>query len=354
MTGQKTVLHVLPHPGGGGETYVDSLSAVEGYRSERMFLAGGPDPRGAVASIAANGLAARRRARRYDLLHVHGEVAAAICLPAVALRPSVVTLHGLNLVRRVSGARRTAAELNLRLLVRAATRTICVTQAEYDELIAAAGRGAARRLEVIHNGVPLPEPVTEGRRAAARAALALPDDAVTGVWLGGLDEHKDPRTAAAAAVATAAAGARLVLLVAGDGPLRSELEETAGRDGGGAVRVLGFRADVGTLLEAADFFVLSSLHEGLSYALLEAMAMGLPPVVSDPPGNVEAVGAAGLVVPCGDVDGFAAAFARLATDATARLALGSAARERVAERFHVDRMVRRTGELYDTVLRRAG
>jgi glycosyltransferase involved in cell wall biosynthesis len=346
----RTVLHVLPHPGGGGETYIDVLSSMDGYRSERAFLADGPDPRGAIASILTNGLAVQRAARRHDLLHVHGEVAATICLPSLALRPSVLTLHGLNLVRRLRGARRAAAEANLRLIIRAASRTICVSETERDDVVAAAGAAAARRAVVIHNGVSSVGPVTAEERAATRAELGISQEAVAGVWVGALEDHKDPHTAVSAALDVARSDSRLTLLVAGEGPLRGELERSArgGEDGG--VRLLGFRSDVHRLLAAADFYVISSQHEGLSYSLLEAMSRGLPPVVSDPPGNIELVGDAGIVVPCGDVPGFAAAFRRLGADDASRLALGERARARVEEHLLIEEMVRRTRELYDAVL----
>ncbi len=83
----KTVLHVLPHPGGGGETYVDALSRMHGYRFERIVLS--PSPMPSATRIRA--LPLNRRAAsfvRANLLHVHGEIAAGICLPALAARRS--------------------------------------------------------------------------------------------------------------------------------------------------------------------------------------------------------------------------------------------------------------------------
>jgi glycosyltransferase involved in cell wall biosynthesis len=106
------------------------------------------------------------------------------------------------------------------------------------------------------------------------------------------------------------------------------------------------------LLTAADFFVLSSGWEGLSFALLEAMALGLAPVVSDAVGNVEAVGDAGIVVPHGDISAFAAAFARLRDDPAELVELGDRARSRVTSNFNVESMLAATEELYDVLCRR--
>ena len=329
------MLHVLPHPGGGGETYVDALSRLEGYRFERTYLARSASPNAWVLPRAAGVV---RRARRTDLVHVHGEIASALSLPALATRPSVVTLHGLHLWRRTSGAARAAGGANLRLLLRAASRTICVSQAEYDEVSGFAGGRAV----VIRNGVePLP-PVTDAERADARARFRVDGPATVGAWIGSLDDRKDPLTPIAAAKASPG----VTLLIAGDGPLRAAVEQEAAA----SVRVLGFQRDVRAVLAAADFFVLSSRREGLSFAVLEAMSLGLVPLVSDAPGNPEAVGDAGIVVPFGSREAFAEAFARLAAGADERRALGERARERVQTEFRADEMRRRTREVYEQVL----
>lgn len=344
----RTVLHVLPHPGGGGETYVDTLSRMVGYRFERVYLATGPMPLNALRSMPRSALGVLRSARSHDLLHVHGEVAGAICLPSIAACKSVETLHGLHLLRRATGTTRQVAKANLRLIVRSATRTICVSEAERVDVLEIAGSGAQERLVVIHNGVDLLAPPNSAERTAARDELGIVSSTLVGAYIGSLYTHKDPLVPARAVIELARNGAPLVLLVAGEGPVRPELERLAG-DTGGALRVLGHRADARRVLASADFFVLPSEREGLSFSLLEAMSMGLVPVVSDAPGNPEAVGDTGIVVSRGDVEGFAAAFRSLLDDDAARLSLGPLARERVEQHFLADEMVRRTRELYDQV-----
>jgi glycosyltransferase involved in cell wall biosynthesis len=336
----KTVLHVLPHPGGGGETYVDALARMEGYRFERVFLARSPKP---APAALRGGVSAMLAARRYDLIHVHGEVASGICLPALAICPSVVTLHGLHLFRRMARWARPAAAVNLRLVVRVASATVCVAEAERAEVVEAVGQRAAQRVVVIHNGIePMPSPSLEDR-ALARAALGLSPEATVGVFVGSLDDRKDPFVAARAAAAVAREGVPFVLLLVGDGPLRAELERFASENG--SVRVVGFRDDVPALLAAADLFVLPSRREGFSYSVLEAMAAGLPAIVSDAPGLAEEVGGAGIVVPCGDTEGFADAFRKL-MDSRERAALGAQARERVRRSFTLAQMLRDTHNVY--------
>jgi polysaccharide biosynthesis protein PelF len=345
----RSVLHVLPHPGGGGDTYVDALSRMDGYRFERIYLAPGPKPIEGLRSVPRSGIGVLREAGAHDLLHVHGEVAGTICLPSIAARKSIVTLHGLHLLRRTTGAKRALAKTNLRLILGLAKRTICVSEAERVDVLELAGAGVRHRLTVIRNGVDLPPPVPPEERAAARAELGIASAALVGVYLGSLDPHKDPLVAAEAVIRLARSGLRLVLLMVGEGPMRRELEHLAGRPGGDALRILGHRSDVRRLLASADYFALPSQREGLSFSLLEAMSLGLVPVVSDAPGNPEAVGDAGIVVTRSDVEGFSAAVRGLLDDQERRAAFGRRARERVNEFFRADEMARKTRELYDEV-----
>jgi len=238
----------------------------------------------------------------------------------LALRPRVVTTHGLHLLRRAPLARPGVA-----LAVGVSRVTLCTSHAEGEELRAALPPRLHGRLAVVPNGIePIaPDPAA---RAAARAALGLEDDQVAGLFLGELADRKDPLVAARAA---RAAGPPFVLLVAGDGPLAPAVRAAEGR----SVRALGFRDDPETLLAAADVFVLPSRREGLSFAVLEAMGHGLAMVVADGAGNPEAVGDAGLVLPAGDERAFADALARLAADPALRASLGAAAKARVEERF---------------------
>jgi glycosyltransferase involved in cell wall biosynthesis len=333
---ERTVLHVLPHAGGGGDTYVDVLEGMPGYTFDRGYLA--PARKPGPGTVARGVADVARRASSTDLLHVHGEATGALFLPFLVARPSVVTLHGLHLLRRFDGARRRAAEVNLRALLRAADRTICVSNAERDVLVGVIGDTAAHRARVIHNGA---EPVEAREARALRGELGLHDSDVVGIWVGSLDERRDP-----VAVVRAAERTSTPLLIAGEGQLRAQVERAAE----GYVRVLGQRADVRELLDAADFFVLMSEREGFSFALLEAMAHGLPAIVADIPENIEAIGDSGIAVPYGDEEATATAMRRLTEDGAYRNTLAERARRRIAEHFSAEQMVEQTRTLYDDVL----
>jgi glycosyltransferase involved in cell wall biosynthesis len=339
------VLHILPHRGGGGETYIDLLMGLEGFEHARAALSAGRTPASAATSIPLRWRQLALAARRADLLHAHGDVAATLALPLLRRHPAVVTTHGLHFLRRATGARRAVARSALRA-VAANACVLCTSQAEHDELAVLLGPELAARMTVVRNGVAPPSPVAPAERAATRAELGLRAGDVAVLFLGELSERKAPLVAVAAARRAAADGAPLILLVAGDGPQAGAVRAQASA----AVRPLGFRDDPARLLAATDVFVLPSEREGLSFAVLEAMACGLAIVVADGPGNPEAVGDAGVVVPAGDVGALAAALRALTLDAARRAGLGDAARERARTEFGLERMLAGVAEGYAAAL----
>jgi glycosyltransferase involved in cell wall biosynthesis len=341
--GEARVLHVLPHRGGGGETYVEQLNSMPGFEFDRVELTRGRNPLELPAGLAR----VIRTARRHDLIHIHGDSAALACLPAIGMPPTVITLHGSHLLRRSSGTRgRVVREGSRRAFARAAA-VIAVSESEraFARSIAPA---AAKRITLVHNGVPDAAPVTDAECHATRKALGVEPDAYVALFVGGLSERKQPVQFAEAVARARLGQQRIVGVVVGDGPLRGQLEPLAGE----GLRLLGERDDVGELLGAADAFVLPSLWEGLPYAVLEAMSLRLATVVSDGPGNPDAVGDAGLVFPAGDVEAQAALLVRLANEPELGRSLGEAAVARVRERFSLSAMIDATAAVYERALSR--
>jgi glycosyltransferase involved in cell wall biosynthesis len=340
-----TVLHILPHSGGGAEIYLQQLAALP-VTQRRMELSSSRGPLGAVPSIAVRWPLVAAASRHADLLHVHGDVAAILSLPMMWARPSLFTTHGLHLLRRSEGTQLAIARRATRTAISLSRRTICTSQAECDELSEILSSSLRARLVVVPNAPPPPPQAGGLDRAHAREKLDLPPDAVVALFIGQLEPRKDPLTAIAAAAAAAVAGAPLILLVAGDGPLEAQVRAQAGP----AVRVLGHRDDPQTLFAAADILVMPSLREGQSLAVIEAMRDGLAVVVSDGPGNPETVGESGVVVPVGDPEALADVLARLAADETERDRLGQAARARYASHHTLERFQQRMAELYGELL----
>ena len=145
------------------------------------------------------------------------------------------------------------------------------------------------------------------------------------------------------------------LVVVGDGPLRPALEARAQELGlNGSVRFLGAVPQAARLIPHFDVFVLSSVWEGMSNSLLEAMAAGRPVVATRVGGNPEVVvdGETGLLVPPRDARALADATVRLLRDRELARRFGDAGRRRVESQFTLERMVHRMEDLYDDLLAR--
>src|SRR5215467_3652728 len=145
-------------------------------------------------------------------------------------------------------------------------------------------------------------------------------------------------------------------LLAGDGPLRSELEREAQSLGlADCVTFLGDRRDIPAVLASIDVAVLTSDSESLSNVILEAMAAGLPVVAYSVGGNAELVNdERGMLIPAGDEEGFAAAVEKLLASPSMRSQLGCNARKFVEENFGLERVRARYEDCYRTLLDKKG
>ncbi len=146
-----------------------------------------------------------------------------------------------------------------------------------------------------------------------------------------------------------------MFLFAGRGDCEPELRDQARRLGIEAhVRFLGLRKDVPVLLTIGDVFVQPSLSEGLSIAILEAMAAARPVVTTCVGGNPELVvdGETGLLVEPANAGALAAAVVRVLTDTAEARRLGSNALARVQSHFSIAAMVRSYETLYEAALGR--
>lgn len=218
----------------------------------------------------------------------------------------------------------------------------------------AAGYDEAR-IKRIDNGVEIPPPRSEPARTAARIALGEANwdlkcdtSAPVVVYTGRLHADKGLSDLVRAWPPIAARWPQARMWLIGDGPQREELFDL--------ISDLGFRYqiclpgsfdEIEDVLAAADLFVLPSYSEGMSIALLEAMAAGLPVVASDIPGNRALVTheQEGLLVPPHDAKSLSAAITRLLESPSLGVQLGAAARQRVAAKFSLEKMGREHLEL---------
>ncbi|SFR58746.1 Glycosyltransferase involved in cell wall bisynthesis [Marinobacter daqiaonensis] len=144
------------------------------------------------------------------------------------------------------------------------------------------------------------------------------------------------------------------LLMVGDGPARTSLEQQA-RTLGIADRVIftGFRPEPADYLAAMDLFLLTSHTEGTSMTLLEAMSLGIPVIATAVGGNPEIVGdgETGLLVPTDNPVALAVAIEDLLGNDAVRKGMGDAGRKRFDARFSVSPMVCGYEQLYQQMLR---
>ena len=157
-----------------------------------------------------------------------------------------------------------------------------------------------------------------------------------------LNPVKDHETVLRALAILNRSGRPAHLILAGEGELEGALRAQASElELQSFVHFLGRRSDIPAILAATDIFVLASRTEGMSNALLEAMAAGRPAVVTRVGGNPEVVAenATGLLVPPADAPGLAEALGRLYSDGALRERMGLAARARAAQAFSLDKTV---------------
>lgn len=219
--------------------------------------------------------------------------------------------------------------------------TISNSQAGVDYMVSRRAL-TLRKTVVIPNGMFTADFPSAAPREEVRAELGIAPEAFLWLAVGTLNPAKDYANLLTAAGRCAATDARFRLCIVGGGEalprFRADVEA---RGLTAVVRFLGKRADVARLLKAADAFVLSSAWEGLPNAVMEALASGLPVVVTDVGGIRDLVepGRSGWIVPPRDAEVLAARMlAMMATGAAERQRMGEAGRERMTLHFDQERI----------------
>jgi glycosyltransferase involved in cell wall biosynthesis len=295
----------------------------------------------AVAAIRMRGdwdLAAARRVRAVlrtwnaDLIHAHDARAHAIALTSVVGRrqmPLVVT-------RRVPFVPRGRLKYGRRV-----ARFIAISSAVREALVA--GGVDENRIELVYSGVPRPS-VSKPRDW--RTECRWPRDSVVCGIVGAMTAEKGVATLSeiGARIPDASRGRIRLVLLGG---------QSAGSQSVGGLTAFraGFVDEIHAAMAGLDILLHPSSAEGLGTAVIDAMALGVPPIAFRVGGLPELIQdqRSGILVPAGDVGAFAAATDRLVRDEALRASLAAAGPGRAAE-FSVDRMVRGTQAVYDAVL----
>lgn len=137
--------------------------------------------------------------------------------------------------------------------------------------------------------------------------------------------------------------------IVGDGPLENELKNYSLELGiQDSVVFSGVREDIPNVLKGFDVFLMTSLYEGISNAIIEAMVMGLPVVVTDVGGNRELVidDMTGFVCPSNDSKALAEKVLRLLNNGKVAVRMGNNGKKKILEEFNSEKMVRKTEEIY--------
>jgi len=229
---------------------------------------------------------------------------------------------------------------------------IAVSEIVRKELVEEVGI-PGRKVILVRNGIDLAADSCIGDLDSKRRYLNLEPDDVLFITVGRLAKIKNYALLLKALALAAGQVPNVKLALIGDGPERTKLEQDAqGLGLADRVYFLGERSDVREWLDVAHGFVLPSLYEGISIALLEAMAAGLPAIATNVGGNPEVIieGENGLLVESGDYESLSRALIKIASDMILRKRMGRAARERAESEFELKQVVRRYEKIYTDIL----
>lgn len=322
-----------------------ALEEHEGIEIHRVWPGRGSRWQRMLTYIAGMLGATARLQAHADVIHVQQALfpAAAMSLASpIFRRPLVVTNHGSGPFGEVQVMRRELlGALGLQLIRRAAT---CVALSS--EMRAEMRHAGFTRVVEIPNGVELTPLMSPLERSAARQPLGQAAQIV--LYVGRLEAEKGVDLLIRAWQNVAVDGA--LLLIVGDGSQRAELERLAAENSSlaASIEFRGATADVQCYLQAADLFVLPSRSEGISIALLEAMASGLPVIATDVGGNRQVLSTLGVgqLVEPGNPQVLGLTISRLLTEPVLLQSMGTAARKHVASNYSVERMIDAYEQLY--------
>ena len=285
-----------------------------------------------------------------DILHTQntGCEESPIAAKLAGIRTVIGTFHvdsTYDLDRSRSGAGHRILEvvsnrlLDLAIAVSAATRSNWIARSNIP----------GRRVMVVHNGINADSICRKFQLSEARHRLGIPIDAVVVGGVGRLEAAKGFSYLLSAAALLRPANPRLCVVIAGAGPDLESLKNQAINLGiADIVHFLGFQADVQLVFDSMDVFCMPSLCEALPFALLEAMASGLPAVATTVGGIPEVIleGVTGSLISPKNPSLIASKLQHLLDDPANRSQLGSCGRQRVIDLFSEAAMVKKTIDLY--------
>ncbi|MFY1825426.1 spore coat polysaccharide biosynthesis glycosyltransferase ExoK [Myxococcus fulvus] len=288
------------------------------------------------------------KSNRVDLVHVHDFYSTLIAVPAAKLAGVKVIVGRLDLSHWQGTARRAVHSR----LTAMADHVVANAEAIRRMLVEEEGLPASR-VSVIHNGLDLAR-FDARMREGLKAPLPDTGDAPVLVHVANMNHPVKRQEDLLLALAMLHhGGTPLHAFLVGDGPRRKGLEKLAAELGvSDTVHFLRHRTDVAAILSRATVGVLCSSAEGMSNAIMEGMAAGLPMVVTRVGGNTDLVrdGERGLVVPPERPAQLAQAISQLLADPEKARRMGRSARDFVARELSLERLIRLHDALYQRVV----
>ena len=293
----------------------------------------------------------RRAIRTFEpsIVHTHSSKAGILGRTAAHLEkiPIVIhSIHGWGFTPLQSPTKRRLLVAAERWVAPWTDHFIGVSQANIDQ-----GRDLSLLgddISLIRSGIDLSAFKDSSDPAPVGRGLGIPDGVRVVTQIGNLKPQKAPLDFVRVAAIVASSNPGVHFVIAGDGPLRGQVKDLADELGiADRLHVPGWWRNVPALLGATDVALLTSRHEGLPRAVVEALAAGVPVVATAVDGTPEVVrdGVNGILAPAGDIERLAAGVCTLLEDEDRRREMGEAAVLSL-EAFDINLMVRRQEELY--------
>jgi len=287
------------------------------------------------------------RNQKYDVIHTHNEagiIYGAFAAIISGMRCIVHTEHG----KEPGYLEKNLLRLAERYLFGRANHIVAVSESLRVNLTRDYGLPCGR-VKVILNGIAAKEFYRPECRKQARKRLGIENGGLLIGHIARLVPLKNQKFLISVFGELKKEYGKLKLVIAGDGPLMSELRSFAADCGlSGDVLLLGERSDIPEILSAFDLFMLPSLTEGISVTLLEAMAAGIPVVASRVGGNSEIVddNRSGILIASGETEAWVRKLKILIDSAEERMRLAKAAQRAVRGNYSVEIMADRYERLY--------
>ena len=314
------------------------------------------EKQGLVDFAASRKLAGLLATGNVDIIHAHNSrtaLAATLAVMRARRGHVVVTQHFIQPQRLSSGVMKRTLKNAVHKWMNARVDQFIAISGAVRDAVVERGDTPAKKVTIIRNGIQEPNVNRLGKPDQTRAGVSVGCDTPLVVCVARLEPEKDLETLIAAMVLLQKQCPSARCLILGDGSLRSILQASIIRNGlEGVVRLLGFRSDALSIIDAADIFVLPSHAEPFGLALLEAMSFGKPVIAIRAGGPMEIVveEETGYLVAARRPDLLASAIGKLLSNPEKRAEFGFQGRRRFVELFKSENMCREVSALYGKVL----